>query len=107
MVAIYYYKGDIIDYQPQADMEAGDVAFIGSMAGVASHPIAAGTLGALGVTGVYKVSKASSTVFSLGAKVYFNTSTQLATTSTSDSLLGIATAAAANGEEEVFVKINA
>lgn len=107
MTAIYYYKGDIIDYTPAANMEAGDIAFVGTLAGVASHPITANTLGALGVTGAYKVAKASATTFALGAKVYYSTSTKLATASTSDKLLGIAIAAGVSGEEEVLVKINA
>lgn len=106
MTAIYDYKGYILDFTPTADMEAGDVGFIGSIAGVASHPIAANELGALGITGVYTVKTASATTFALGAKVYYSTSSKLATTSTSDKLLGTAVKACVAGDEVVAVLFN-
>lgn len=106
MTAVYDYKGDILDFTPTANVAAGDIAFIGDIAGVASHPIKANELGALGITGVYKVATASATTFALGAKVYYNTTSKLATATTTDKLLGTAVKACASGETEVSVLFN-
>lgn len=106
MTAIYDYKGEILDFTPTANMAAGDIGFIGGIAGVASHPIAANELGALGITGVYKVATASATTFAVGAKVYYNTTSKLATATNTDKLLGTAVKACASGETEVSVLFN-
>lgn len=107
MQAEFVQRGAILDYTTANELAAGDVVFIGDLAGVTSHPVPAGATAGVSVEGVYAVAKASATVFALGAKVYFSTTTHVATATTTDKLLGVAVAAGANGEETVLVKINA
>lgn len=69
MDARYVQRGDAIDHTPAADVAAGDVVVIGKIVGVAKLDIKAGELGALALTGVYEVAKASGTAFAAGAEV--------------------------------------
>ena len=62
MKAIYVQPGNAIDYTPTADVAAGDVVVLGTIIGVASYDIAANTLGALNVSGVFDMPKASGAV---------------------------------------------
>jgi predicted RecA/RadA family phage recombinase len=104
--AIYKQEGDHIDYVPTADVAAGQVVIIGELVGVAHAPIAAGELGALTVRGVFAFAKATGggTAIAAGTKVYWNDTTNVATTeATGNVYLGKAVAAASDSADRVLV----
>lgn len=80
--AKYIYAGQTLDHTPETDVAAGDVVVIGSLVGIAKLDIAAGTLGALALTGVYDVKKGAD-AFEAGGPVYWDeTKKQAAPTGT-------------------------
>lgn len=72
--ARFIHDGNAIDYTPGAAVAAGDVVVQGDLIGIAKLDIAAGQLGALAVTGVFDVPKATGTGTDItaGAKVWWN-----------------------------------
>ena len=104
--AEYYQKGDYIDYTPEANVAAGDVVLLGDLVGVAKLDIKAGELGALALSGVYRVVKGSETA-DAGAPVYWNTESGQATfTQGSNKRMGTLVADAATEDAVCLVKIN-
>ena len=70
MDARYVQRGDAIDYTPMADVAAGDVVVLANkLVGVAKLDIKVAELGALALTGVYEVAKASGAAFAVGMEV--------------------------------------
>ena len=70
MDARYVQRGDAIDHTPMADVAAGDVVVLsGKLVGVAKLDIKAGELGALALTGVYEMAKATGVAFAQGSEV--------------------------------------
>lgn len=57
MVARLIHDGKAIDYTPSADVTAGDVVVQGELVGIAPRSIAANTLGALQIEGVFEFPK--------------------------------------------------
>lgn len=104
MIATFYKEGKVVDYTPAAAVAAGDIVIIGDIVGVAKLDIAAGERGALALEGIFAVAKGS-TAFDFGAKVYFNAESGVATNVETDTLIGVATAAAAASDATVLVKI--
>lgn len=102
MSAIYYSRGESIDYTPETDTKAGDIVFVGDLACVAKLDIKAGELGALATCGVFRVAKGAE-AFALGAKVYVGTEGKATATEGSNKLFGTAIAAAAETDAEVIV----
>ncbi len=79
--AIFIHDGNSIDYTPGADVSAGDVVVQGELVGVAKLDIAANALGALAVTGVFDLPKASGDGgIAAGAEVYWDEAEQVAKT---------------------------
>jgi predicted RecA/RadA family phage recombinase len=72
MSARFIYDGNRIDYTPSADVASGDVVIQGDLVGIAKLDIAANSLGALAVTGVFDLDKVTGvgTAITVGAKVY-------------------------------------
>ncbi len=72
--AQFIHDGDAIDHVPASDVAAGDVVVRGDLVAIAKLDIPAGTLGALAVTGVFDVAKASGDGgIATGQEVRFNT----------------------------------
>lgn len=105
MSAIYYSRGESIDYTPEADVNAGDIVVIGDLVCVAKLDIKAGELGALATCGVYRVSKASGAI-TAGAKVYVTAEGVATATEGSNKLFGTAIAGAGADDTEVIVLLN-
>jgi len=78
----YVHQGASIDYTPGADVAAGDVVVQGELVGVAKLDIAANTLGALAVQGVFDFPKstAASSGIPTGSIVYWDAAAKQATT---------------------------
>ena len=103
--ARFIHDGNSIDHTPGADVSAGDVVVQGDLIG-----IAAGTLGALAVTGVFDVSKATGadTAIAAGAKVYWDAGNGVATTDENagaNKYLGKTVAAAGDDDATVRVRL--
>ena len=106
--AQFIHDGKSIDHTPGADVAAGDVVVQNDLLGVAKLDIAANTLGALAVTGVFDVPKATGagTAIGAGAKVYWNaTAKQATTTATGNKYLGKTVKAAVDADAIVRVRL--
>jgi predicted RecA/RadA family phage recombinase len=106
--AQFIHDGKSIDYTPGADVAAGDVVVQNDLLGVAKLDIAANTLGALAVIGVFDVPKATGagTAIGAGAKVYWNaTAKQATTTATGNKYLGKTIKAAVDADATVRVRL--
>ena len=107
MDARYVQRGDAIDHTPMADVAAGDMVVLGKLVGVAKLDIKAGELGALALTGVYEVAKASGTAFAAGMEVGWNpTDKKAVAAGASGSVkMGHAVALAGAADPTVFVRL--
>lgn len=106
--AQFIHDGNTVDYTPGANVSAGDVVVQGDLVGIARLDIPAGALGALAVTGVFDVSKASGagTAIAAGAKVYWNaTNKQATTTATGNKYLGKSVRAATDADATVRLRL--
>lgn len=105
----FVHEGSSIDYTPSADVAAGAVVVQGSLVGVAKRPIAANTLGALAVDGVYDFPKAAgtSTAITVGTQVYWDATNKQATaTATDNTSLGKTVRAAVDADTSVRVRLS-
>jgi len=104
--AVRVSQGDYVDYTPSAAVSAGDVIVQGDLVGVATHDIAANTLGALAVTGVFQFPKSDQEALTAGAKVYWDASnTQVTATADSNKYVGKVVKAAAQADTTVLVRL--
>ena len=108
-MATYVAPGNSIDYTPGSAVSAGDVVVVGDIVGIAARDIAASALGALAVEGVFAVAKAttSTSAITAGAKLYWDASGEVVTTTAgSNKVIGYAIAAAAATDATVNVKLS-
>jgi predicted RecA/RadA family phage recombinase len=105
-MADYVQKGDLIDHTPSSAVAAGGVVVIGSLVGVAPRPIAANSLGAVAVEGVYDVPKqptGAQGAMTAGQRLYWYATSGVAVTNVTGTAMGYAVAAA--GEQTTSVKV--
>lgn len=75
MIATYLHGDQLrLDYTPSADVAAGSVVIVGDFVCIANLDIKANELGALSVSGVYKVPKntGGGSAVSAGQKLYYD-----------------------------------
>ena len=106
----FVHDGDAIDYTPASDVAAGDVVVQGDLVGVAKLDIAANTLGALAVVGVFDFPKATGggEGITAGSKVYWDANNEVATTSDgggANKYIGKTVAAAGDDDATVRVRL--
>lgn len=109
MNAKYVQTGDAVDYTPAADVKAGDVVVLNDLTGIAKLDIKADKLGALAVTGVFDVPKATGagSAIAAGAKVWWDAAVKQATTvALAQGYLGKAVKAAADADAAVRVRLS-
>lgn len=102
-------EGLRIDYTPSSAVASGDVVVIGDIVAVATEPIAANVLGAVDVEGVFTFPKAttSASAITAGAKLYWDGSGEVATTTAdSNKTAGYAIADAGATAATVDVKLS-
>jgi predicted RecA/RadA family phage recombinase len=107
--SIFVQDGRTVDYTPTSAVAAGDVVVQGELVGVAKTPIAANTLGALAVVGVFDFPKATGggTAITAGANCYWDAANQRATTTaTGNKLIGKCVRAAADADATVRVRMS-
>ena len=104
--ATFVHEGQMIDYRPATDVAAGEVVVQGDLIGVTKSPIAANTLGALIIRGVFDFAKATGTALAVGTIVYWDDTNKVATaTATGNKLLGKVVRAAAASDTTVRVRL--
>jgi predicted RecA/RadA family phage recombinase len=100
-------EGNYIDYTPGSAVSAGAVIVQADLVGVAEKDIAANTLGALSVRGLYNINKLSTDVVAVGAILYWDVANSRATiTASTHKQFGRAIAAAGNGATKVLALLN-
>ena len=111
MQAQYVHAGKTIDYTPTEDVAALSVIVLGDLVCVANLDIAANTLGALTIEGVFDFAKASgeSTAITTGTKLYWDETAQQATTDDAEGTnkyIGKSVADASNDDTTVRIKLD-
>jgi predicted RecA/RadA family phage recombinase len=100
-------EGDVLSLAAPYAVSSGDGALIGTLFGVALVTLASGDTGSFMTEGVWSLKKTSAQAWTVGAKIYWdNTNKECTTTSTSNTLIGCATAAAANPSSTGHVRLN-
>lgn len=103
--AIYWQKGETLDYIPTADHEDGDIVSLGTRVGVIGEAVKAGQPGHVHVVGVYRMPKAQGEV-AMGDALYFNeTDGTVSKTSEGGIPAGYAAEAATAESAAVLVKL--
>jgi len=107
MATNYVQEGKTLNYTPSgADVASGEFVVIGVIGGVAKSAIADGKTGAVHICGVFSVAKASGAI-TQGAKLYWNsTNSNLTTTASGNTLVGVAAEAAASGDATAKLLLN-
>jgi predicted RecA/RadA family phage recombinase len=110
ITAQYVQAGDAVDYTPGAAVAAGDVVVQGDLVGIAKRLIAANSLGALSVVGVFDVPKATGggSAIAAGAIVYWDVAEAVAKTDDetgANKQLGKTVAAAGDSAATVRVRL--
>ena len=74
MTAIFKQRGECVNYVPTTDTTAGDVVVQGDLVGIAKLDIKANTLGAIALTGVFAIPKATGAgeAIPAGTKLYWD-----------------------------------
>lgn len=103
----YRESGESMTVVAAAAVVSGTPAVVGDKIGIPCSSAAIGEEYELNLTGVYKLPKASADDIGQGKKVYWSTANSNVTlTSASNTLIGVAHAAAGVGTAEVLVNLN-
>jgi predicted RecA/RadA family phage recombinase len=106
-IADFIAEGNDIAHTPGANVAQGAVVVQADLVGVAKRAIAANTLGALSVRGVFNIDKLSTDVVAAGAILYWDVANSRATiTAASHKVFGRAVTAAGNGATKVLAVLN-
>jgi predicted RecA/RadA family phage recombinase len=101
----FVQTGRLIPLTAPYTVTSGQGALVGSCFGVATTDCASGAEATFSVTGVFDLTKATGAI-TQGAKVYWDdTAKKVTTTSASNTLIGVATKAAASGDATVRVRL--
>lgn len=102
----YIAKGDTITFTAAADVTSGTGVLIGTLVGIATGDVASGEEGEAKLSGVFSHAKAASQAWTVGAKVYWDdTNKVFTTTATSNTLAGVAYEAVAGGASDTTGKV--
>lgn len=107
MATNFVQPGEVLDLTAPYQRNAGQAAKIGSIVGVAVNTVANAAVGQFAFTGVWTLTKATGQAWTEGALIYWDdTNKNCTTTSTSNTRIGVATAAAASGDTTGKVRLN-
>lgn len=102
----FVQPGANITLPAPSDLKSGQGALIGSLFGVASNTVASGADCAFVIEGVFDLDKAASQAWTPGAKVYWdNTAKVCTTTASGNTLIGVAVAAVGGTASEVIGRV--
>jgi len=102
-----YKSGEVWDYTAGATISSGDAVEIAAdeLVGIALDDIANGSVGPVATTGVFSVTKAAGTAWTIGMDIYYD-GTEFVTTATSNTWAGKAFLAAASGAVAGYLDLN-
>lgn len=104
----FVQPGENLTIPAPADVKSGDVVIAGSIVGVAAGDALTGADVDVCTIGVYSLAKVSALAIALGDVLYFDAATKLVNkTSSGNTKIGHAVAAAANPSPSVLVKLAA
>jgi predicted RecA/RadA family phage recombinase len=102
----YVQPGHTITLAAPYDVASGDGLLVGSVFGIASADAAESAPVATLVTGVVDLKKAASQAWAVGAKVYWDDTAKVATTTATDNtLIGVAVQAVGDGADETVGRV--
>ena len=88
------------------NVTSGDGCLVGSLFGIASNTVLSGAQVPIDTGGVYAIKKTAAQTFAQGAKVYWdNTAKSVTSVSSANTLIGVATVAAAGGDATATVRL--
>jgi predicted RecA/RadA family phage recombinase len=103
----YTQPGHTLTLAAPYDVASGAGFLVGSIFAVAAFAALSGADVEGKITGVYELAKTSAQAWTVGALIYWdNTAKACTTVSTSNKLIGVATAVAANPSATGFVRLN-
>lgn len=103
----YIQEGDSLPLTAPYARNAGEGALIGALFCIALSVVANGATGVFTTQGVYELAKAGSQAWTEGAKVYWdNTNKVVTTTASGNTLIGCAIAAADTAATTGIVRLN-
>lgn len=107
MAKNYIQEGDTLTLAAPYVRESGEGALIGSLFGVALDDVANGASGVFTTQGVFELAKAGAQAWTVGAKIYWDDTNKVCTTTaTSNTLIGCAVAAAGSADATGIVRLN-
>lgn len=102
----YIQTGDNVTVAAPADVLSGAGVLVGSLFGVASADAASGASVVIVTRGVFTLPKTSAQAWTVGAKIYWDATNKVCTTTaTSNTEIGVAIEAAANPSASGVVRI--
>lgn len=103
----YIQEGNLVTVPAPADVLSGAGVLVGSLFGIAVHDALSGADVLVQTAGVVEIAKTSAQAWTVGALIYWDNTAKLATSvSTSNKLIGVAVAAAANPSATGTVRLN-
>ena len=100
-------RGETLEITAAADVASGAGVLVGATFGVAAGDIAEGAKGIINLSGVYELPKVSAQAWVQGARIYWEAAENRCTTTVgSNTLIGVAYAAAANPSAAGQVRLN-
>lgn len=104
--ATYVQRGEALDYKNSTTtaIKAGDVVKLESRIGIAGDDIAVGDIGAVHVTGVFRIAKTREKEIAMGKLVYFD-GTGITDTAESNTAAGYAAETALAADTTILVKL--
>jgi predicted RecA/RadA family phage recombinase len=102
----YVQPGHTVTLAAPYDVSSGDGLLLGSLFGIASADAAEGAEVETAVTGVFDITKAASQAWTVGAKVYWDNTAKVATTTATDNtLIGVAVQSVGDGAGETIGRV--
>lgn len=102
----FIQSGDNLEVAAPYDVTSGAGALVGSLFGIATTTALSGAKVVLKTCGVFTLAKNSAEAWTVGAKIYWdNTNKVCTTTSSGNTLIGVALAVAANPSATGVVRL--
>lgn len=106
--ATYWQRGETLDFTntTETKIEANTIMAVGDIVGVAGTDIGPGETGSLHIAGVFEMpKKTASEEIAMGKKVYYDGSSGITATASSNTYAGIAAAATSATDDKILVKL--
>lgn len=105
LVNQYVQKGDKFEYTASGNVAYHGIVVVGSLVGVATKAAVSGDVISCDAVGVFALEKTANEAITQGTVVYVTSAGKITATSSSNTKVGIAWAAAAAGDATVLVKL--